>query len=115
MIRLKSLHRAGSVSLAAIVAVALLTTSASQAQQASLTGGRCGGARCRGQDRHEERCSRSSATTGRILSSPAMMLPMPRCGSVSFPPMTRHSIKAEGNKKATLILGADDFPFPIPW
>ena len=27
---------------------------------------------------------------------------------------TRHSIKAEGNKKATLILGPDDFPFPIP-
>jgi hypothetical protein len=27
---------------------------------------------------------------------------------------TRHSIKAEGNKKATLILGSDDFPFPIP-
>jgi hypothetical protein len=26
----------------------------------------------------------------------------------------RHVIKAEGNKKATLILGADDFPFPIP-
>jgi hypothetical protein len=26
----------------------------------------------------------------------------------------QHSIKAEGNKKATLILGADDFPFPIP-
>ena len=25
-----------------------------------------------------------------------------------------HSIKAEGNKKAVLILGADDFPFPIP-
>jgi hypothetical protein len=27
---------------------------------------------------------------------------------------TRHYIKAEGNRKATLILGADDFPFPIP-
>ena len=27
---------------------------------------------------------------------------------------TRHSIKSEENKKATLILGADDFPFPIP-
>jgi hypothetical protein len=27
---------------------------------------------------------------------------------------TKHSIKAEGNKKATLILGAEDFPFPIP-
>jgi len=26
----------------------------------------------------------------------------------------RHSIKTEGNKKATLMLGADDFPFPIP-
>lgn len=26
----------------------------------------------------------------------------------------KHSLKAEGNKKATLILGADDFPFPIP-
>jgi hypothetical protein len=26
----------------------------------------------------------------------------------------KHSIKAEGNKKATLILGAEDFPFPIP-
>jgi hypothetical protein len=27
---------------------------------------------------------------------------------------SKHSIKAEGNKKATLILGPDDFPFPIP-
>lgn len=26
----------------------------------------------------------------------------------------RHSTKAEGNKKATLLLGSDDFPFPIP-
>jgi hypothetical protein len=26
----------------------------------------------------------------------------------------RHSIKAENNKKAVLILGAGDFPFPIP-
>ncbi len=26
----------------------------------------------------------------------------------------RHSIKAEGNSKATLIVGNDDFPFPIP-
>ncbi|WP_439368006.1 DUF2950 domain-containing protein [Bradyrhizobium sp. PMVTL-01] len=26
----------------------------------------------------------------------------------------RHAIKAEGNKKATLLLGPDDFPFPIP-
>lgn len=26
----------------------------------------------------------------------------------------KHSIKAEGNKKATLFLGNDDFPFPVP-
>lgn len=26
----------------------------------------------------------------------------------------RHAIKAEGNKTATLLLGPDDFPFPIP-
>jgi hypothetical protein len=26
----------------------------------------------------------------------------------------KHSIKAEGNKKATLVIGDDDFPFPIP-
>ena len=26
----------------------------------------------------------------------------------------KHSIKAEGNKKATLIVGADEFPFPVP-
>lgn len=26
----------------------------------------------------------------------------------------RHSVKTEGNKKATLVLGSDDFPFPIP-
>ncbi|MCC8957240.1 DUF2950 domain-containing protein [Bradyrhizobium sp. Pear77] len=26
----------------------------------------------------------------------------------------KHSIRADGNKKATLILGTDDFPFPIP-
>ena len=26
----------------------------------------------------------------------------------------KHAIKAEGNKKATLMLGPDDFPFPIP-
>ena len=26
----------------------------------------------------------------------------------------KHSIEAEGNKKATLVVGNDDFPFPIP-
>ena len=40
---------------------------------------------------------------------------MPRRASVSSSAYdAKHSIKAEGNKKAMLILGADDFPFPIP-
>lgn len=26
----------------------------------------------------------------------------------------KHSIKADGNLKATLIMGTDDFPFPLP-
>ncbi|BBO05303.1 MULTISPECIES: DUF2950 domain-containing protein [Bradyrhizobium] len=26
----------------------------------------------------------------------------------------KHSVRAEGNKRATLVLGPDDFPFPIP-
>ena len=26
----------------------------------------------------------------------------------------KHSIKTEGNRRATLVLGPDDFPFPIP-
>ncbi|WP_448045443.1 DUF2950 domain-containing protein [Bradyrhizobium liaoningense] len=26
----------------------------------------------------------------------------------------RHAVKVEGNKKATLVLGPEDFPFPIP-
>jgi hypothetical protein len=27
---------------------------------------------------------------------------------------SKHSVKTEGNKKATLMVGPDDFPFPIP-
>src|SRR5258705_2334033 len=27
---------------------------------------------------------------------------------------TKHSIKPEGDKKGVIIMGADDFPFPIP-
>jgi hypothetical protein len=27
---------------------------------------------------------------------------------------SKHSVRTEGNKKATLMLGPDDFPFPIP-
>jgi hypothetical protein len=116
VIRLKSLHHAASVGLAAIVAVALLTSSASQAQQAypspedaaaALAAAVKVGTRSAilkvlgkdGQDIIESGDDVADAETRqRFLSAYD----------------AKHSIKAEGNKKATLILGADDFPFSIP-
>jgi hypothetical protein len=111
----KSLCRVASVGIGAIVAVALLT-SASQAQQAypspedaaaSLaaavkTGTRSTILKVLGNDAEDIVESgddvADAATRQRFLSAYD----------------AKHSIKAEGNKQATLILGADDFPFPIP-
>ena len=82
----------------------------------SVAGGRCGGAGCRGQDRHEE------CTILKVLGKNAEDI-IESGDDVADAEMrqrflsaydAKHSIKAEGNKKATLILGADDFPFPIP-
>jgi hypothetical protein len=115
MIMLKSLCRAASAGVGAIVAVALLT-SASHAQQAypspedaaaSLaaavkTGTRSAILKVLGNDAEDIVESgddvADAATRQRFLSAYD----------------AKHSIKAEGNKQATLILGADDFPFPIP-
>ena len=115
MIMLKSLCRAASAGVGAIVAVALLA-SASQAQQAfpspedaaaSLaaavkTGTRSAIMKVLGNDAENIVESgddvADAATRQRFLSAYD----------------AKHSIKVEGNKQATLILGADDFPFPIP-
>lgn len=115
MTMLDSLCRAASSAIGAIVAVALLT-SATQAQQAypspeeaaaSLAVAVKTGTRSAilkvlgkgGEDIVESGDEVADAETRqRFLSSYE----------------ARHSIKTEGNKKATLILGADDFPFPIP-
>jgi hypothetical protein len=115
MIMLKSLCRAASVGVGAIVAVALLA-SASQAQQAfpspedaaaSLaaavkTGTRSAILKVLGNDAEDIVESgddvADAATRQRFLSAYD----------------TKHFIKTEGNKQATLILGPDDFPFPIP-
>jgi hypothetical protein len=116
MIRLKSLHRAGSVGLAAALAVALLTTSASQAQQAYPS---------------PEDAAAALAAAVKTGTRNAMLKVLGKDGQdiiesgddVADAEMrqrflsaydAKHSIKAEGNKKATLILGGDDFPFPIP-
>lgn len=115
MIMLNSLRRTVSVGLGAIVAVALLT-GASQAQQsfsspeeaasalaaAVKTGTRRTILKVLGKDAEDIIESGDDVadadTRQRFLSAYD----------------AKHSIKAEGNKKATLILGADDFPFPIP-
>ena len=116
MIMLGSLGRAALVGIAAIVAVSLLTTSASQAQQtypspedaaaalaaAVKTGTRSTILKVLGKDAEDIIESGDDVADAemrqRFLSAYD----------------AKHSIKAEGNKKATLILGADDFPFPIP-
>jgi hypothetical protein len=115
MIMPKSLCRAASAGVGAIVAVALLT-SASRAQQAYpspedaaaalaaavKTGTRSAILKVLGNDAEDIVESgddvADAATRQRFLSAYD----------------ARHSIKAEGNKQATLILGADDFPFPVP-
>lgn len=115
MIMPKSLCRAASAGVGAIVAAALLA-SASQAQQAfpspedaaaSLaaavkTGTRSAIMKVLGNDAEDIVASgddvADAATRQRFL----------------FAYDAKHSIKVEGNKQATLILGADDFPFPIP-
>lgn len=115
MIMLNPLRHAASVGLVAIMAMALLT-SASRAQQAFpspedaaaglaaavKTGTR--GAILKVLGRGAEAIVESgddvadAETRQRFLSAYD----------------AKHSVKSEGNKKATLILGADDFPFPIP-
>lgn len=109
------LHRAASASLGAIVAVALLT-SASRAQQAYPS---------------PEEASAALAAALKTGSRSAILKVLGKGGEdivesgddVADAELRqrflsayeiRHSIKVEDNKKATLILGADDFPFPIP-
>jgi hypothetical protein len=115
MIMLNSLCRAASVCIGAIVAV-MLVTSASRAQQAypspedaaaSLaaavkTGTRSAIMKVLGKDAED------IVESGDDVADAEMRQRFLSAYDA------RHSIKAEGNKKATLILGADDFPFPIP-
>lgn len=115
MTMLGSLCRAASGSLGAIVAIALLT-SASQAQQAYPS---------------PEEAAAALAAALKTGTRSAVLKVLGKGGEdivvsgddVADAEMrqrflsayeTKHSIKVEGNKQATLILGADDFPFPIP-
>ena len=115
MTMLKSFCRATSAGLGTIVVVALLA-SASQAQEAYPS---------------PENAAASLAASVKIGTRSAILKVLGNAGvdiiesgdDVADAEMrqrfvsaydAKNSIKADGNKKATLILGADDFPFPIP-
>jgi Protein of unknown function (DUF2950) len=115
MIMLNSLRRTASVGLGAIMAVALLT-SASQAQQAYPSPEDAAAALVAAVK------TGTRSTILKVLGKDAADI-IESGDDVADAEMrqrflsaydAKHSIKAEENKKATLILGADDFPFPIP-
>jgi hypothetical protein len=115
MIALTSLHRAASASVAAIMALALMS-SASHAQQSYPSPEDAAAALA---------VAVKSGTKRQILkvlgrsaeeiveSGDDVADEQTRKAFVSTYD-AKHSIKAEGNTKATLILGTEDFPFPIP-
>jgi hypothetical protein len=115
MIVLKSMRRAAAVGLGAIAAVALLT-SASLAQQAYPS---------------PEDAAAALAAAVKVGTTSGILKILGKDGQDIVESGddvadaearqrflsaydAKHAIKAEGNKKATLVLGADDFPFPIP-
>ena len=88
-----------------------------QAQQSyPIAGGRGGRARRRGQDRHRSDILKVLGRAAEdIVSSGDEVADADIAAALHRRPTTPSiRIKAEGNKKATLILGPDDFPFPIP-
>ncbi len=115
MIMLNPLRRAASAGLGAIVAVALLT-SASQAQQAYPSPEDAAAALAAAVK------TGTNGTIMKVLGRGAEDI-VESGDDVADAEMrqrflsaydAKHSVKAEANKKATLILGTDDFPFPIP-
>jgi Protein of unknown function (DUF2950) len=112
MIGLKSVHRAA---LSAIVMLVLLTT-ASQAQQSYPTpedAAAALAAAVKSGSKGEILKVLGSVADDIVSSGDEVADADTRQRFISVYD-TKHSIKAEGNKSATLILGAEDFPFPIP-
>ena len=116
MTALTSLHRAASASVAAIMALALMS-SVSQAQQQSYPSPEDAAAALAaavktGTKREILKVLGRGAED--IIESGDDVADAETRKAFISTYDTKHSIKAEGNKTATLILGADDFPFPIP-
>jgi hypothetical protein len=112
MIILRSLHRAA---LPGIMALALLTA-ASQAQQAYPTPEDAAAALAAavksGTNRAVLKVLGNAADD--LVASGDEVADAETRRSFASAYDARHSVKTEANKKATLILGSDDFPFPIP-
>jgi hypothetical protein len=115
MTALTSFHRAASASVAAIMALALMS-SVSQAQQSFPSPEDAAAALAVAVKSGTKRDILKVLGKGAediIESGDDVADAQTRKAFISTYD-AKHSIKAEGNKKATLILGAEDFPFPIP-
>lgn len=115
MIAWTSLHRAASASVAAVLALALMN-SVAQAQQSFSSPEDAAAAlvaAVRSDTTRDILKVLGSGAEDIIDSGDEVADVMTRKAFISTYD-AKHSIKAEGNKTATLILGAEDFPFPIP-
>jgi len=115
MIALKSLHRAASAGVGAIMALALMN-SVSQAQQSFPSPEDAAAALAvavKSDNKREILKVLGTRAADIIESGDDVADAQTRKAFVSTYD-ARHSIRTEANKKATLILGAEDFPFPIP-
>ena len=112
MISLKSLHRAA---LTAVMALALMS-SPSEAQQSYPTPEDAAAALAAavksGPGRAILKVLGSAAQD--IVSSGDEVADVDIRQRFTSMYEAKHAIKSEGNRKATLMLGPDDFPFPIP-
>jgi hypothetical protein len=112
MINLKSLSRAGVATISALFAL----TAASQAQESYSSPAQAAAALA------DAVKSGSNRAVLKVLGKDAEDI-VASGDDVADAEMrqrftaaydAKHAIKAEGNRKATLIVGNDDFPFPIP-
>jgi hypothetical protein len=115
MIVLTSLHRAAWAGAVAIVALALMS-SGSQAQQSfpSPEDAAAALAAAVKSDSNREILKVLGYRAADIIKSGDDVADAQMRKAFISTYDARHSIKADGNKKATLILGTEDFPFPIP-
>jgi hypothetical protein len=115
MTAVTSFHRAASAGVAAIMAVALMS-SVSQAQQAFPSPEDAAAALAAAVKSGTKREILKVLGRGAedIIESGDDVADEQTRKAFIATYDAKHSIKAEGNKKATLMLGAEDFPFPIP-